>query len=349
MLFSYDNEYSQALDESQRLFNPHAGIRSASSNDGYGTEWLSYYDENGTEYTMNFSALPDDSDGWIYGRVYFYLYTRNNPNDPETLQPETNGQKSQFFDPSRDTKALTHGWLGSGNNLWIQIQKTYFLDGADLNVIVVDWYELARNPNYVWAALSTRYVGKRLAKLLDSLVDNFNTTGEQMHLIGHSLGAHVMGYAGMFFSKNVFRITGLDPARPLFELPPMPDEYRLDGTDGTFVDIIHTDGGFYGYNEHHGQADFYPNGGTSPQPGCEGEDRGHVDSCSHSRAYEFFGESIQGCVPFTSYLCDSYQGFENGECQTNTSTMGAPAKHSVEGNYYLHTRNESLYAMGDEF
>lgn len=61
---------------------------------------------------------------------------------------------------------------------------------------------------------------------------------------------------------------GLDPARPLFEIPDMMDDFKLDYTDAKFVDIIHTCGGVYGYEESHGHADFYPNNGTSPQPGC---------------------------------------------------------------------------------
>ena len=60
-----------------------------------------------------------------------------------------------------------------------------------------------------------------------------------MHLIGHSLGSHVAGYAG----KNVTalgRITGLDPAGPYFEW--MPAFVRLDSADAQFVDAIHTNG-----------------------------------------------------------------------------------------------------------
>lgn len=68
---------------------------------------------------------------------------------------------------------------------------------------------------------------------------------------------------------NTF-ISGLDPARPLFEVPIMAPEYRLDKSDAEFVDIIHTCGGVYGYEQSYGHADFYPNNGYPMQPGCSG-------------------------------------------------------------------------------
>ena len=80
-----------------------------------------------------------------------------------------------------------------------------------------------------------------------------------MHLIGHSLGAHVCGYAGekisglgritgqspkfsqiSFLEKIELNRKGLDPAGPYFEW--MPAFARLDSGDAQFVDVIHTNG-----------------------------------------------------------------------------------------------------------
>lgn len=63
-------------------------------------------------------------------------------------------------------------------------------------------------------------------------------------------------------------LPGLDPARPFFEYPPQGNFGKLDSTDAEFVDVIHTCGGLLGFESAIGTADFYPNNGIPPQPGC---------------------------------------------------------------------------------
>lgn len=38
-------------------------------------EWMDFYAENGSVYTMNFSTIPDNGRGMYFGNVYFSLYT----------------------------------------------------------------------------------------------------------------------------------------------------------------------------------------------------------------------------------------------------------------------------------
>lgn len=68
---------------------------------------------------------------------------------------------------------------------------------------------------------------------------NYEYSAKQVHIIGHSLGAHTAGYAGAMV-PGLGRITGLDPAEPFFQ--GMPAHVRLDPTDAELVDVIHTDG-----------------------------------------------------------------------------------------------------------
>lgn len=109
-------------------------------------------------------------------------------------------------------------------------------------------------------------VGEYTAQLIDYLVSR-GMYLPSLHLIGLSLGAQMAGVCGASVrSGRVFRITGLDPAGPLFKK--WPKELKLDRGDAEFVDVIHTDAGIFGYPRRIGHVDFWPNRGVSPQPGC---------------------------------------------------------------------------------
>ena len=66
-----------------------------------------------------------------------------------------------------------------------------------------------------------------------------------LHLVGHSLGAHICGFAARELKKRqnkwtVQRITGLDPAQPCFRKA--DTSVHLHKNDAPFVDVIHTNG-----------------------------------------------------------------------------------------------------------
>lgn len=129
----------------------------------------------------------------------------------------------------------------------------------------MDWERVARSA-YISSAINTQRVGEHIARfILDSDL-------AKVHLIGHSLGAHVAGFAAKIIRNEtgvkVQRITALDPAGPYFRDVFLDEEYRLNGEDAQIVDVIHTDAGFYGYEKPIGTLDVYVNGGFRQQPGC---------------------------------------------------------------------------------
>ncbi|KAK0071338.1 hypothetical protein PV326_001357 [Microctonus aethiopoides] len=158
-----------------------------------------------------------------------------------------------------------------------------------------------------------------------------------VHIMGHSLGAHVAGYAGAYMSGFIGRITGLDPAGPLFETPHLKDpEDRLDETDAVFVDIIHTCGGILGFVQPIGHIDFYPNNGTLPQPLCPPADPTVL--CSHGMALVFMLNSIKYPNEFDAIECDSWENYKKGSCSGNSiAKMGEYVDRDARGKYYLKT------------
>ncbi|GLH05590.1 Probable phospholipase A1 magnifin [Gryllus bimaculatus] len=231
---------------------------------------------------------------------------------------------------------------------WATLTFMYaaYLQRADYNVISVDWSPLAREPCYVQATYTVATVGNCTAQLLDWLVGEGVTTLDAVHVVGFSLGAQVAGHVGLFLqSGRLPRVTGLDPALPLFGTPYKSS--KLDSNDAEFVDVIHTNAGHKGKYEPCGDVDFYVNSGYN-QPGCESHPDGEP-SCSHARAPAYFGESINTNVGFYAQSCCSWIMSVVGWCSDNTESsilMGEYTPRSARGTYYVTTRDMPPYALG---
>ncbi|CAH1986121.1 unnamed protein product [Acanthoscelides obtectus] len=276
----------------------------------------------------------------------FYLFTRNiDFHKPEVLYYDDNGTSLQesSFNFSNPLKVVVHGYTSRWNEKGSIIIANSYLKLYDCNVILMDWHRGARGPQYAVAAANTELVGRQLGILLNKMVEK-GLDVRKIHLIGFSLGAHVAGTASESLKNRgllLGRITGLDPASPLFRGNYLREQYKkLDRSDAKFVDVIHTDGSpsvtdGFGLWDPIGHVDFYPNGGQE-QPGCHdvrdsiivtqferGLSREIV--CSHIRAFLLFKESLVNMVAkqkenktacdFTAYNCPGgIESFENGHC-----------------------------------
>ena len=114
--------------------------------------------------------------------------------------------------------------------------------------------------------------------------------------------------------QRLYRITGLDPAGPLFE--DEPADLRLDPSDACYVDVIHTDAHPWttsglGIIQTCGHVDFYPNGGYN-QPGC-GDQVGDL-VCNHIRAVEYYLETISAGVSSLAFPCEDIDNYLHGNC-----------------------------------
>lgn len=83
-----------------------------------------------------------------------------------------------------------------------------YLATQDVNVVAVDWSEVA-DKLYVKARMGVVPVGKFLAQVLDWLVLEAGVSIDKVHIVGHSLGAHIAGTTGEHITVgNLSRITG---------------------------------------------------------------------------------------------------------------------------------------------
>ncbi|XP_008212238.1 pancreatic triacylglycerol lipase isoform X2 [Nasonia vitripennis] len=285
----------------------------------------------------------------------FILYTNDNPTEGQVLiVGKDKSIKRSNFSPKRKTKFIIHGFIDTPLSNWVKEMRNELLKHGDYNVIIVDWAG-GSLPLYTQATANTRLVGLEIAHLVKHLQNNYGLDPSDVHLIGHSLGAHTAGYAGEKLNGNIGRITGLDPAEPYFQ--GMPSHLRLDYTDAQLVDVIHTDGKSifflglpgYGMSQPCGHLDFYPNNGKE-QPGCtdlsettpslpltlirEGlEEASRVlVACNHVRAIKLFIESINSKCQYVAHECGSYASFLRGECfsckSNNSLSCGIMGYHA---------------------
>ncbi|XP_040077185.1 pancreatic triacylglycerol lipase isoform X2 [Ixodes scapularis] len=267
---------------------------------------------NNFTHPLGLPSSPDyiGASTWLYSRGRY-----------ETNPKQIDFRTVSSLEDMRELRAnkplfiLIHGYRRSRKHIWISETIIALLAKADCNIITVDWGK-THSFFYPWtAAYDTALVGKLLALLVHSLMNRFPKaiSASSIHAIGQSFGAHVASFFAKHFKNDtgllVGRITGLDPAAPYFE----GHNVHLSNTDAEFVDVIHTSAGKnhyslrngdLGFRSPIGHVDFYPNGGTRVQPGCEYK----IRPCSHSMAYRFFLASINRSELYQSYLCE--EGFE---------------------------------------
>ncbi|KAL1469143.1 hypothetical protein MTO96_004867 [Rhipicephalus appendiculatus] len=283
------------------------------------------------------------------------------------------------IDPGQKLYIIVHGFLSSAKTEWMQDMKDEILDKINYTTDNPRCRRRKTRPWCSWtgargcgsilgystAAANTRIVARTLALLVKTLVDAGAVALEHVHYIGHSLGAQTGGFFGkdvkQLMGRLAGRITGfginvslsrfakgmtggLDPAGPLFESYGI----HLTADDADFVDVLHTSVGSgwtdivqgrLGMLRSCGHVDFYPNGGKQ-QPGCW-----RFSSCSHSKATEFYADSVRLCN-FPTRSCKSYDDFLAGTCAPSCADgvacgkMGHPASLPLTGDHFTKTSKE---------
>ncbi|XP_033242726.1 vitellogenin-1 [Drosophila miranda] len=238
------------------------------------------------------------------------------------------------FGKGRKVVILATGWTNTVNeSSAIAMISRAFMCRRDVNFVIVDAADYV-DTLYSWSALNTDLIGEHIAVGLTHLIEL--TPLRNIHLIGHSLGAHIMGTAGRTFKRLtgrlVPRITGLDPAKPCFR-----QENILPGLtrgDAQLVDVIHTNIGILAKRGPLGDVDFYPGGAHPIQPGCL------TIGCSHTRAVEYFAESAypQQETNFMGTKCTSWDELRRRDCRAGAGTpssMGYIIDRKARGIYYV--------------
>ncbi|KAF2361826.1 Lipase/vitellogenin [Trinorchestia longiramus] len=311
--------------------------------------------------------LPPDTREAI--NTHYTLYTRTQPEGVPLTRRTLRRIIDTSYDPFKPTKFIIHGFLDDQNSTWIKEMVRGLLFHGDYNVFSVDWSGGSR-VIYHQAVTNIRVVALEVSALINSLKFKLGQDPAKVHVIGHSLGSHTAGYIGERV-PGLGRITGLDPAEPFFQY--MPPSVRLDPSDASFVDVIHTDTDSiitlawqfagYGLEQPIGHVDFYPNGGRG-QPGCsslsrialtalrdgsgiiEGLDAAEKEAvaCNHIRSSKLFTASLFGTCSFMAFPCKSYDEFEKARCFSCDTDLGCAPLGIHADTWHPHGReNVNMY------
>uniref|UniRef100_A0A673BGC9 Triacylglycerol lipase n=1 Tax=Sphaeramia orbicularis TaxID=375764 RepID=A0A673BGC9_9TELE len=290
----------------------------------------------------------------------FLLFTQKNKYYQE-IKADTSMHVSNYSG-RRKTRFIIPGYLDKGDEDWTQELCRSMLKWENINCIAVDWNKGVRT-TYAQAANNVRVLGAQVASMVAYVMSYYKQKADAFHLIGHSLGAHAAGDAGSRIS-GLGRITGLDPTEPYFE--GCNASVRLDSSDASFVDVIHTDAYPFnsklglGMTQPVGHVDFYPNGGEL-MPGCKSnkgkpteldaiwEGTANFDACNHVRAYQYYSESVVKAQGFMGYPCPDKDSFASEKCFPCADKTCPLMGHRVDrspvtpGQYFLHTGDSTPF------
>lgn len=250
---------------------------------------------------LNQLASAEQSRGLLFcdgdDRVFYYLYTDRNAEVAQIISSQNLSLiEYSNYKPNCSTNIVVHGWMSSALESCTQVIKNGYLSSSEydcLNIFLVDWSDCASNLDYFGPAFFVDNIGQRVSSLIEYLIENLSTSIDKIHLIGHSLGSHVAGFAGKSLQTKGMKlvwITGLDPAAPLFY--PVPPGHRLSSRDGLCVETLHTTQGI-GFPCELGTASYFVNGGTL-QPGCkQNSSLLTVGACSHTLACFYYAEAVR--------------------------------------------------------
>ncbi|XP_011882370.1 PREDICTED: phospholipase A1-like isoform X2 [Vollenhovia emeryi] len=249
-----------------------------------------------------------------------------------------------YVNPSQQVAFVTHGFISS-------IQDNNFVDLATrlaekgYTVFGVDWSQGACSgvptfTKYEYAVTNTVGVGRRVASYIEKLVTDCHVPLANIRLIGHSLGAHVSGFASKEVQNKqlgtIPLIVAADPAGPT--LGSKDCNERLCKTDCNCLKVLHTST-LYGITRPIGHLDLQFNGGSS-QPDCI------LQSCSHTSSVSYITDTLKSkCafpgIPMTNDSTPVYPSNTETNCiLVNDNLLDTSC--SIQGEYYVFVNNDTF-------
>jgi len=273
-------------------------------------------------------------------KIKFRVYTGKTIEEYENVLVGDALDLLDHIDPTKPTVFYTHGWQQTPQTDYVTVVIEAYLACGEENIVLADYSHIV-GPDWDYTALSMRGIGYTLAEAISKLVAH-GLNRETLRLVGYSIGGQMPGYISRFADFPVERIIALDPAK----IPYTTFEDLLSRADAKHVTAIHTNPTYYGVNNSVGHADFWPNGDSGPQPGCEAATELDMAGCSHPRAPQYWAESVCNPEAFIAVPTGSFSSFTRGYAYGTPVLMGHATPTTAHGNHYLRTNAASPFGKG---
>lgn len=271
----------------------------------------------------------------LVGTSAFYLYTQLNPDVSQII---VTGDVTSVTLSNFNVSHPVVFYIPDNNEIDTSPSalKNAYLAKDVTNFIVVDWsYEtdnhLRKAAKYPSSVGLATYTMIRFLRYIYE--DPLNIT-----IVGFGLGAHAAGSAGRKVTPKIGVIVGLDPTLHIGL-----QGSTLQSTDANYVQVIHTVSHGKALKKPLGTGNFYVHYGN-PQPGCL------LIRCSHSRAFEYFEESIGSSYGFWGTHCENEQQLRWSKCIDSGAPKmrmgGYPVDITATGFFNVEVNKYPPYAMG---
>ncbi|XP_011173579.1 phospholipase A1-like [Solenopsis invicta] len=213
-------------------------------------------------------------------------------------------ESCDYINSTQRINLIVHGFMSSANATRFEDLASALVKKGEI-AFGIDWSQgactddvpIINTGEYWKATRNTRQTGQLVANFTIALNKGCEIPLANIRYIGHSLGAHVSGFAAKAVEKSLNDkipiIIGLDPADPGFGNN--KEEERLSISDAKRVVTFHTS--ILGINKKIGHLLLEFN---NLQPGCNSINV----ACSHSKSIEYLTEMIKGHqyfgVPFVN-------------------------------------------------
>lgn len=232
---------------------------------------------------------------------------------------------------------LVHGFRSSPWTGVVADLGKSLVQWTNSNVVLVNWSKWTQKMDYTDVVVRLPTVATHLVDWLNGLHDRgIIQSFDDVTMIGHSLGAHLIGYAGHRLNGTIKRIIALDPAQPNFK--DSQKNERVDVDSGQFVMVLHTSTMFLGLREPVGHVDFYFNGGQM-QPSCNSD-----TVCGHVIVLNYLADSLKNSSEFKAYRCHTLSDCEkkNVDNKEPTIDMNINTPNSTRGLYSVLPSKKNL-------